>query len=78
MSSRLQELEMDRNVFHNIFNKSRKVFRFCVLTGTFLAYPIKSITRTRKQLCYGSDVGILPGRNVFSSAESSALFGLRV
>ena len=39
ISSRLQELEMDRNVFHNVFTKSRKVFRFCVLTGTFLAYP---------------------------------------
>ena len=48
MFSRLQELEMDRNVFHNVFTKSRKVFRFCVLTGTFLAYPIKSIIRARK------------------------------
>ena len=28
ISSRLQELEMDRNVFHNVFTKSRKVFRF--------------------------------------------------
>ena len=65
-SSRLKELEMNRNVFHNVFTKSRKVFRFCVLTGTFLAYPIKSIIRARKQLCSGSDVGILPGRNVLA------------
>ena len=77
MSSRLQELEMDRNVFHNVFTKSRKVFRFCVLTGTFLPYPIKLI-RALKQLCCGSHVGILSGKNVFSFAESSAFFGLRM
>ena len=78
MYSRLQELEMDRNVFHNVFTKSRKFFRFYVLTGTFPVYPIKSIIRGRKQLCSGSDVGILPGRNVFSSAESPVLFGLQM
>ena len=76
MSSQLQELEMDRNVFHNVFTKWRKVFRFCVLTETFLAYPIKSIIRASEQLCSGSDVGILPGGNVFSSEEN--LFGLQM